>query len=496
VATIQVAFPLDPLMLGAGLLLLIGALAAAFAQRVRMPALLLFLALGMVLGDDGLGWFTLTDPGVAQTAGLLALLVILFEGGLTTRATDLRAAAIPGFTLATLGVVLTAGIVAGGVLLFTELSVTTALLLGAVVSSTDAAAVFTVVRKSPLPRRITSLLEVESGANDPMAVLLTVGVLEAWRADLQWQDFVTFGVLQLGGGAAVGAFSGMVGVFLLRRVRLGAATLYPVVALGIAGAAYGLAAWVGGSGFLAVYLCGLLVGLYVPRYRRAIRTFFQALSGVAEIGLFLLLGLLVFPSQLLAVGPVALVTTVVLVVAARPVAVHVGMAWHLVTKRWRPAELAVVSWAGLRGAVPIVLATLPFTAAYPDGPEIFNVVFFVVLISTAVQGSTIGVFASMLGLRRSSAVWAPIAEFLPVDDPEIDLMEVEVAEDMRIAGRRLADVPLPERARVLTVLRRGATIVADGDTELRADDRVVIIAATDPANDERITSWALGESGR
>lgn len=489
---IDFSLPLDPVVLGASLLLALGVLTAALAERIRMPALLLFLGVGMLVGDDGLALIRLDDPGIAQTAGVLALLVILFEGGLTTRASDLRRAAVPGLTLATLGVVVTAALVAGAVLALMDLSLVTALLLGAIVSSTDAAAVFTVVRRAPLPRRIVSLLEVESGANDPMAVLLTVGVLEAWRSDVAWSDLAAFAAAQLGGGAAGGAVVGAVAVLVLRRASLGVATLYPILALGAAGAAYGVAAQLGGSGFLAVYVCGLLIGLYVPRHRRVIRTFNQSLAGVAEIGLFLLLGLLVFPSQLPAVALPALGVTVALVLLARPVAVHLCLAPQLLTGRWRARETALVSWAGLRGAVPIVLATFPLTVEYPEGGGIFNTVFFVVLIATAVQAPTLPTLAGALGLRERAAVWSPVAEFIPVDEPELDVMEVEIADDMAVADRRLRDVPPPSGCRVMTVIRQGHVLVPDGHTTLTAGDRVILSAASDRANDRRVVAWAQG----
>lgn len=488
---IDFGLPLDPLVLGAGLLLVVGALSAALAERIRIPALLLFLAVGMLVGDDGLGWISLDDPETAQTAGIIALLAILFEGGLTIRAQDLRRAAVPGFTLATLGVVVTGGIVAAAVLLLTDLAPVTALLLGAVVSSTDAAAVFTLVRRSPLPRRITSLLEVESGANDPVAVLLTIGVLEAWRADLAWYDLAVFGAVQLGGGALIGALVGVAAVGVLRRASLGAATLYPILALGAAATAYGLTAAIGGSGFLAVYLCGLLVGMYVPAHRRVIRTFHQALAGVAEIGLFLLLGLLVFPSQLPAVTLSALGVTAVVVLLARPIAVHLCLSWQLVTRRWHPRETALVSWAGLRGAVPIVLATFPLTAAYPEGADIFNTVFFVVLIATAVQGPTLAALSRTLGLSERATVWSPVAEFIPVDDPEIDVIEVQIAHDMPVAGRPLREVPPPDGCRVVTLIRHGRTHVPQGYTVLEPDDRIIVIAASHSTNDDRIATWAF-----
>ncbi|CAN5233246.1 potassium/proton antiporter [soil metagenome] len=484
----------DPLVLVAAGLLVLGVLSSAFATRMRLPGLLLFLALGMVIGDDGLGLLSLDDPGVAQTAGVLALLLILFEGGLTTRPADLRRAAVPGFALATVGVVLTTAVVAVGAIVFTGLDVLTALLIGAVVSSTDAAAVFSVLRRSPLPRRITALLEVESGANDPMAILLTIGLLETWRAQPGVTEWLVFGARQLGGGVVGGVVVGVVGAWLLRRIELGAAGLYPVLALGLAGVAYGAAAAAGASGFLAVYVCGLMIGARVPRYRRGIRTFHEGLANIAEIGLFLLLGLLVFPSQLPAVILPALGVTAVLVLVARPFAVHATMIWPLLRRRWDMRELGLVSWSGLRGAVPIVLATFPLTAQYPDGVAIFNIVFFVVLVSTAVQGSTIGLVARRLGLVKEDAtIWAPIAEILPLEGADIDLVEVDVTDHLHIAGRQLRDVPLPHGARLTAIIRNERTIVPHGSTRLLPGDRALVTAPRDPRAAERVTIWATGE---
>lgn len=486
--------PVDPAVLVVAALLVAGVLSAAFAARVRLPGLLLFLALGMLIGDDGLKLVSLSDPSVAQTAGVLALLVILFEGGLTTKPGDLRRAAAAGLGLATVGVVLTAAVVAGGVLLLTDLGGTTALLIGAVVSSTDAAAVFTVLRRSPLPPKIKSLLEVESGANDPMAILLTVGILEAATSDPTLAQWLRFGALQLGGGLLVGALVGTSGAWLLRRVELGASGLYPVLALGVAGVAYGTAAAAGASGFLAVYVCGLIVGARVPRHRRGIRTFHEGLANIAEIGLFLLLGLLVFPSSLPTVGLTAMGVTAVLVLVARPFAVHATMAWPwLVRRDWNMRELGLVSWAGLRGAVPIVLATFPLTAQYPEGGEVFDIVFFVVLVSTAVQGSTIGLVARRLGLREGASIWAPIAETLPLEGVDVDLLEVDVTDQLHIAGRRLRDVPLPAGGLLTAVVRDGRTLVPTGDTLLLPGDRALVASPRHPRSSAQIVAWARGE---
>lgn len=488
--------PIDAVVLGTAALLVVGVLSAAFAHRIRLPGLLLFLGVGMLVGDDGLGLVSLDDPSVAQNAGVLALLLILFEGGLTTRPADLRRAAAPGIALATVGVVLTAAAVAVGVLVFSDLGLTTALLIGAVVSSTDAAAVFSVLRRAPLPSRITSLLEVESGANDPMAILLTIGILEAWASDPTWVDWLRFGVVQLVGGAAVGALAGLGAAWLLRRVELGAAGLYPVLALAFAGVAYGSAAIVGASGFLAVYVCGLLVGAGVPRHRRGIRTVHEGLANIAEIALFLLLGLLVFPSQLWGFAGPALAITAVLVLVARPFAVHTTLIWPLLQRRWDMRELGLVSWAGLRGAVPIVLATFPLTRAYPEGNAIFNIVFFVVLVSTLLQGSTIELVARRLGLAEQGSIWAPIAEVLPLEGLDIDVMEVEVTEGLAIAGRRLREVPLPGNARLTAIVRGRRTLLPTGETKLLPGDRALIAVPRAPHIAERITAWADGSEHR
>jgi cell volume regulation protein A len=262
----------------------------------------------------------------------------------------------------------------------------------------------------------------------------------------------------------------------------------------VAGVAYGTAAAAGASGFLAVYVCGLIVGARVPRHRRGIRTFHEGLANIAEIGLFLLLGLLVFPSSLPTVGLTAMGVTAVLVLVARPFAVHATMAWPwLVRRDWNMRELGLVSWAGLRGAVPIVLATFPLTAQYPEGGEVFDIVFFVVLVSTAVQGSTIGLVARRLGLREGASIWAPIAETLPLEGVDVDLLEVDVTDQLHIAGRRLRDVPLPAGGLLTAVVRDGRTLVPTGDTLLLPGDRALVASPRHPRSSAQIVAWARGE---
>ncbi|MGH3665705.1 MAG: potassium/proton antiporter [Egibacteraceae bacterium] len=481
--------PGDVLILAGAALLAAGVLSAGFAARLRVPGLLLFLGVGMLVGDDGLNLISLNNPQLAQNVAVLALLAILFEGGLGTKPTDLRRAAIPGFLLANVGVVVTAGVTAGAALLVLDVEPVTALLLGAVTASTDAAAVFSVLRRSPLPKRLTSLLEVESGANDPLAIVLTVSILAAVESGFSAGDFLVFGATQLLGGVVAGLLVGWAGSWVLGRVSLGAEGLYPVLALAVAGLAYGTAARIGGSGFFAVYLAGLIVGARVPRHRRVIRTFHDGVATTAEIALFLLLGLLVFPSQLIGVALPGLLLAAVLVFVSHPLATLAC----LVPLRFPPREIAMASWAGLRGAVPIVLATFPLTAGYPDGEAIFNIVFFIVLVSTALQGSSVGWVADRLGLEGDPHFWAPVAEALPLEGTDIDLVEVDMTPDLAVCGQRLRDVPPPQGTLVTAVVRNGRTHLPRATTRFQAGDFVLVAAQRRETATAEVVAWARGE---
>jgi potassium/hydrogen antiporter len=484
----NIQLPADWWILLVASLLVGGVLAAAFASRLRLPGLLLFLVLGMVIGSDGLGLISFDDPSVAQAGGAVALLLILYEGGLTTKPRDLREAALPGFILATVAVVLTAALLGIGTYLLLDVEPMTALLIGAVVSSTDAAAVFAIMRRSPLPRRMSALLEVESGANDPIAIMLTVGLLETWRANPGPGDWFVFGFVQLGGGLAIGALVGILGSALLMQVNLGPAGIYPVLALGVAGISYGAAAAIGASGFLAVYVTGLIIGARVPLYRRGIRTFHEGLANTAEFGLFLMLGLLVFPTQLPGVVLPGLVVVGALTFVARPLAVVLCLVW--LRYSWR--EVLFVCWVGLRGAVPIVLATFPFVAGYPDGNFIFNMVFFVVVMSAAVQGVSIRTVANWLGLRDDARVWTSVAETVPIGDINTDLIEVWVTEDLHIADKQLHELPQPPGL-ITTIVRGRRILVPTGRTRLRAGDVVIVAIPRQADASRQVTAWARGE---
>lgn len=478
----------DPLLLSGAALLVAGVFCAGFAERLRAPGLLLFLVLGMIIGDDGLNLISLSDPGLAQTIGVIALVVILYEGGLVGSPTALRPVAARVLLLATVGVGVTAAVVAAAAQVVLDTSWTTSLLIGAVVASTDAAAVFAVLRRAPLPRRLSVLLEAESGSNDPMAILLTVGLLATAERDVAAGEWVAFGLRQLVGGALVGVVIGWLGAAALERAHLGSAGLYPVLGLGVAGLAYGASAAIGTSGFLAVYVAGVVVAAHGPRQRRALRTFHEGLAATAQIALFLLLGLLVFPSQLPAVAPEATVITVALVLLARPLAVALCLAPFRTPAR----EVAFAGWAGLRGAVPIVLATFPLTAGYADGAVIFDIVFFVVLVSAVVQGLTIAPVAARLGLRADASRWAGVAEVIPLDAAGIDVLEIEVPPDSPVAGRPLAAAPLPGEARIAGIVRGDHVLVPTGATVLEAGDVLAVVSAARTGLEVAVGEWLRG----
>ena len=364
-------------------------------RRSRFPLLVTFLGIGMLLGSDGVGGIYFDDVQLARSIGIVGLIAILFEGGLTTSWRDLRPVVAPAATLSTAGVGITAGVTAVPAHALFDFSWSKSLLLGAVVGSTDAAAVFATLRFTRLRRRLATLLAAESGANDPMAVALTLGLI-AWveHTDYGLEDLVVLLVRQFAVGLLVGIALGVVASMLLRRLPAELAPFAAVASLGTAALAYGIAASVDGSGFLAVYLVALWVGNTPMPLRRTIVTFHEGLAFLAQVVLFIVLGLLVFPDKLLDVAWSGFALAAVLLFAARPLAVVISLTpfdYHL-------REQIFLSWAGLRGAVPIVLATFALSAHVVGSATIFNAVFFVVLVSTLAQGLTLEPCARRLGL--------------------------------------------------------------------------------------------------
>src|SRR4051794_1013391 len=378
-----------------GALLSAGLLASLLASRVRVPGLVLFLAVGMVVGSDGLGLLDFEDYALARTVGIVALALILFEGGLAAGFPEIRPVLAPALTLAIAGTMITAivtGLVAAWLF---DFDTTEGLLVGAIVAGTDGAAIFALLRGSTLRRRLARTLEGESGMNDPIAILLVLGFIEKlMHPDYGIADFLWLFVRQIAIGGAVGLAVGYVFTFALREARLATAGLYPVATLASVALAFGAADTAHGSGFLAVYITGLMLGSAAIPAKQTIATFHEGMAWVAQLSMFLVLGLLVFPSDLGAVALEGTVLALVLVLLARPLATIVCTAPFGFTLR----EQAVLGWAGLRGAVPVVLATFPVIDGIPRSHEFFNIVFFVVLLSTILQGTTFEPLAKRLGV--------------------------------------------------------------------------------------------------
>jgi cell volume regulation protein A len=383
-----------PAILVAGALLAAGVGASLVAGRLRVPALVLFLALGMIVGTDGTGWIDFDDYQLARNVGVVALALILFEGGLSAGLDEVRPVLWPSLSLAVVGTLLTAVIAGLAAAALFGFAVKEGLLVGAIIAATDGAAIFALLRGSPLRRKLARTLEGEAGLNDAIAVLLVLACID-WITESHYTalDALELLVRQLGIGAGVGVVVGWAAVKALRRLRLPMQGLYPVATLAVAAVAFGAADTLDGSGFVAVYLAGLALGSVELPAGEAIVSFHDGLAWVAQVALFLTLGLLVFPSQLGDVAVEGTALALVLVLVARPV----GAGIATLVGRYSVAERFVLGWAGLRGAVPVVLATFPVLEHVPRSLEFFNIVFFAVVVSTLLQGTTFEPIARRLG---------------------------------------------------------------------------------------------------
>jgi NhaP-type Na+/H+ and K+/H+ antiporter len=451
-----------------GLVLLTGSavvLAAIVAARVAhgigLPGLLVFLGLGLALGEAGVG-VRFDNAGLAQALGLSALVLILAEGGLTTSWARARAAAPAALSLATVGVVVSVVVVAAAARWLLGLGWRDVLLLGAVLAPTDAAAVFSVLRKLPLPPRLSGMLEGESGLNDPPAVLAVTLLSDIGHhppspallaGEIAWQ---------LAAGVAIGVLAGMAGALALRRVALPASGLYPIAILALIVAGYG-----------AVYVSALVLGNARLPHGPAIRGFAEGVAWLAQIGLFVMLGLLASPARLPAQIIPAIAAGSVLVLAARPAAV---LAATLPLRLpWR--QQAFLSWAGLRGAVPIVLATIPANARVPGATRLFDIVFIIVVINTAAQGPTLPWAAQRLKVTAPAEPLDMDVEAAPLEALHADLLQVQISPRSRLHGVEIFELRLPAQANIALIVRDGKGFVPRPTTTLRTGDRLLIVAS-------------------
>jgi len=470
---------LEYLLLVGSILILASVAIAKLSDNLGVPSLLLFLGIGMLAGSEGPGGIYFDDAGLAQSIGIIALVFILFAGGLDTNWRQVRPVCWRAASLSTLGVSLTAFAVALFASIVLDLSLLTGLLLGAVVSSTDAAAVFAVLRSKNVSLRgqLKPLLELESGSNDPMAVFLTVGLIQlVTTPQTSLGSIVLLFVFQMGLGAAFGLGSGRAMVLILNRLRLSYEGIYPVFSLAFAALIYGATAAAGGSGFLAVYVAGLVAGNSEFVQKKSLLRFFDGLAWLSQITMFLTLGLLVFPSHIVPVVGAGLLLSAFLMFVARPASVFVSLVFT--TMHWR--EKAMVSWVGLRGAVPIILATFPLLAGLPDAELIFNVVFFIVLTSALLQGWSIPAAARLLKLDAplEQKRRYPI-EFAPVEGIDTELVDLIIPYHSDAAGKSIVELNLPSDSLIVLISRADNFIVPSGGTVLQEGDTILVLVNKD-----------------
>lgn len=468
--------PIEYIIVGIAILLLLSIIASKASGLIGVPSLLIFLLIGMLAGSEGPGGIRFDDPWVAQFIGVLALTFILFAGGIETNWQSVRPILSEGISLSTVGVLLTALLLGLAATQIIGLSLMEGLLLGAIVSSTDAAAVFSVLRSKKVSLRgnLKPLLELESGSNDPMAVFLTTGIIGLLiNQTASGLSLVWFFVLQMTIGTIIGFGMGKAMTSIINRLRLEYEGLYPVLTITLVLLVYGVTASVGGNGFLAVYLAGVVLGNSNFIHKQSLVRFHDGLAWLMQIAMFLTLGLLVFPSRLVPIIGVGLAVSAFLMFVARPFSIFIVLSLSRLAIR----DKAIVSWVGLRGAVPIILATFPLLAGIPRAEQIFNIVFFVVLTSALLQGTSIPYIARWLRVDRPAKEKPryPL-QFEPTSKMQGDLVELVIPNNSPAIGRRILDLSLQKGALIVLISRDQEFIVPNGGTIIEAGDRMLVLA--------------------
>lgn len=485
-------------LLWSSIVLVVAVAAVRLATRTGLPSLLSYLLIGVAIGEEGLG-FQFSSMSLTRVLGYLALALILAEGGLTTNWADIKPSALPAALLATVGVAVSIGIVAVAAHLLFHQPWSVALLLGAILASTDAAAVFSVLRSVPLPHRLTGILEAESGFNDAPVVLIVVALADhlaeaAGTAYSLGEIAALLGsiALELLGGALIGLAVGWVGGRAMRILVSGHAGLFPIGVLAWVMLAYGVASVLHTSGFIAVYLAGLVLGNQRMPHRSATRGFAQAMGWLAQIGLFVMLGLLVSPSKLLPQLLPAVGLGLVLLLIARPASVVASCAWF--SYSWR--DQLFLSWAGLRGAVPIVLATVPFIEGVQGVDWLLNLVFVLVVVFTVVQGPTLPWVAARLGVTDPERAVALEVETVALEGIGAELLEVRIGQHSRLHGIELFELRLPQGSHVSLIVRERRAFVPTPTTPLRRGDQLLIVATPGTRQDAERQLHKIDEGGR
>lgn len=468
-------FWIDTAILVGSVLLLLGVVSSKFSARIGLPGLVTFLGLGMLAGSEGIGGIAFEDYSLAYAIGTIVLSLILFSGGIGTPLSAVKNVWKPAGLLASAGVFFTAlftGLAAAWIL---SIPISQGLLLGCIVGSTDASAVFSIFRAGGIHirRTLADTLEVESGSNDPMAIFMTVGMIQYLTGSLNsWTGLISLLLGQILIGLLVGIFVGYFGVWSLKKIKLEVTGLYPILATAFGLLSYGLAADLGGSGFLSVYLAGVVIGNNRVPFHRGIDAFHDALAWLAQIVMFILLGLLSFPSRLMSVVVPGLAIAVILMLLARPAAVFICLA----SSRFIHREKLFLSWVGLKGAVPITLAIFPLMLGVNGASTIFDVIFFVVLVSAILQGFSLQWVARFLRLdvppKREPPITLEISSLLEV---EADIVDYYIDSDTRAAGKAIRDLALPEEVVVALIVRQRQIKLPKARFVIESGDHVIVV---------------------
>lgn len=472
------------ILLIGSVLLFISIVVSKAGFKLGLPSLLLFLIVGMIFGSDGVG-IQFNNPAATQFIGVMALSVILFSGGMDTNYSDVKPVLGPGIVLATVGVMFTT-LLAGGFIYFVTgrlsnyatLSLTESMLLAAVMSSTDSASVFSILRSKGmgLKQRLRPTLELESGSNDPMAYMLTLLLIQVIQSgEFSWSSALLMLVVQLCVGAVAGYLLGRLGVWILNKINIANASLYPVLLLGFVFFIFSFTEVLKGNGYLAVYIGGLVVGNSKVVHKRSLTTFFDGFAWLFQIVMFLTLGLLVNPSELISIAGIGILVAVFMIVAARPVSVFISL---LPFRQFTTKARLYVSWVGLRGAVPIIFATYPWLAGIEHSRMMFNVVFFITIVSLLVQGMTVSSMARWLGLETKGEKKRDFDVDLP-DEIKTAMSEIEVIPSALANGNRLMNLSLPDNTLVVMVKRDDHYFVPKGQTALKEGDKLLVISDND-----------------
>lgn len=470
---------IELVLLIAALLILLSIAIAKLFDNLGVPTLILFIGIGMLAGSEGPGGINFNDAHLAQSIGIIALIFILFAGGVDTRWDSVKNMIAPAAGLATFGVLLTALLVGFFVHLVLDVPLPLGILIGSIISSTDAAAVFSILRAKNLKikEKTQSLLELESGSNDPMAVFLTIGCIQfITLPEKNFFDIILLFIMQMGLGGLAGLILGRLMVFFLNRLKFSYEGIYPVFSMAFVIAGFGFTSFINGSGFLAVYIMGLTAGNSSLVYKKGTIRFFDGLAWLSQIAMFLTLGLLVFPSQIVNVTVSGLVISGFLILFARPVSVFIALQPFKFDLR----EKIFISWVGLRGAVPIILATFPLLAGIDYAETIFNVVFFIVITSTLLQGWLLLPVAKLLKVDTPLKIKRnyPL-EFNPTEGIDTELIDLIVPYNADAASKSIVQLDFPDDARIVLIWRDEKSIIPSGGTTLEEGDTVLILVNKD-----------------